>query len=143
MQRDSRARNCGDVWDTGLGGSMTQGHLPHAQFQRLYARHDRQELFSWSGGRRCSVESPEFVVPVSHPGEDAHCGSSWITRLSRNETRDRVSGVSSLWRAMEAIEVCEAAEEVCSVRRKGARGQRKIRRNKAREGGGKSHDRCD
>lgn len=28
-----------------------------------------QELFSWCGG--CSVDSFEFVVPASHPGEDA------------------------------------------------------------------------
>lgn len=62
---------------------------------------------------------------------------------SRNEARRRDSGVSSLWRVTEAIEVCEAAEEVCTVRRTGARGRRKIRRNKAREGGGKSGDHCD
>lgn len=56
-----------------------------------------QELFSWSGGWRYSVDNLEFVVPASHPGEDARQGSSWITWLQHGaETRLEVGTLGSV-----------------------------------------------
>ena len=39
-----------------------------------------QMVFSCGGGWRCWAGGLECVVPVSHPGGDAHLGSSWVTK---------------------------------------------------------------